>query len=177
MEQPMPNEPRPADADNPLRRFREYVASGIALLIVVSGLGMVLYVLLRMTGEKEQFERGKDVLLFINPIIGLVIGYYFNKASTEARAESAEKSAHEAHNTSVQAVNEREHAQAAAQTATVAATKARKALKDLADAASQMVGERSEDATLGISGARRSDATSALQQALQRAREIEPEIN
>src|SRR5882724_5994113 len=137
------------DLDNPLSRFREYVAAGIAVLIVVTGLGMVLYVLLRSTtADKDTFERAKDMLLFINPLLGLVIGYYFNKVSTEGRAESAEKTARNATVASAQAMDESKSARLEAESARGDANKIRVLLKDLGDATSKILGEDPEEATL-----------------------------
>jgi len=40
-----------------------------------------------------QYARVKDLLLFINPLLGVIIGYYFNKVSSDLRAETAEMAA------------------------------------------------------------------------------------
>jgi hypothetical protein len=59
------------------------------------------------------FARAKDLLLFINPILGVVIGYYFNKASTEGRAEQAEENTRAAQAQMRRATTEAARAQAA----------------------------------------------------------------
>jgi hypothetical protein len=57
----------------------------------------------------------KDLLLFINPLVGVVIGYYFNRVSTEARAEGAERTAQQATATAQQAQSARNEAEARAE--------------------------------------------------------------
>src|SRR5216110_1104429 len=86
--------PNTASADSKLRILREAVAATIALLIVLGTTVMLYIVFTRYVAGDDQaadkhFERAKDLLLFVNPLLGVVIGYYFNKVSTEARAEKA----------------------------------------------------------------------------------------
>lgn len=56
-------------------------------------------------------------LLIVNPLLGVVIGYYFNKVSTEARAESTESTAQSATMSAQQATEARNAAEAEAQAA------------------------------------------------------------
>ena len=72
-----------------LRRFKEYVAAGIAGTVMLAMVFMFI-VAVRMA---ENFDQIKDILLVVNPLVGVVLGYYFNKVSTEARAENAEATA------------------------------------------------------------------------------------
>ena len=78
--------------DDQLRRLREYVAAAIALTIIL-GTIIVVVISLSLSGDAERFERVKEVINLILPLLTFVLGYYFNKASTEARAEKAEAAA------------------------------------------------------------------------------------
>jgi len=102
--------------DPGLRRFREYVAAAIAVLVILGTIVMMI-VALRYVGSSDQFARVKDLLLIVNPLLGVVIGYYFNKVSTEARAESTESTAQSATMSAQQATEARNAAEAEAQAA------------------------------------------------------------
>ena len=114
--------PEPA-TDTWARRLREQMAAAIAGIIVLSFVVMTTLAFFYTT-DPNAFSRAKDLLLFINPVVGVVIGFYFNKASTEARAESAEKTARTANDTAQQAVQERAEAAAQATQATAQASQA-----------------------------------------------------
>lgn len=78
---------------NNIRKIREWTSVWLALPIVfvfLVGLGVAF------THEIGDFTHVKDLLSFLSPLVGIVIGYYFSKVTTEARAESAEKSAKDA---------------------------------------------------------------------------------
>jgi hypothetical protein len=100
--------------DAPLSRFREGVAALIAVVVVAASLTL-LFLGFRHIGEKEQFDRAKDLLLIVNPVLGVVIGYYFNKVSTEARAENAENTARHATADLRKAAEERQQARVLAE--------------------------------------------------------------
>ena len=105
-----------------LRVLREVVAATIAL-VIVAVTGVMLYVVFSRyiasadPAADKHFERAKDLLLFINPLLGVVIGYYFNKVSTEARAEKAEATVASANNNAQLAIADRNEAKAEAQEA------------------------------------------------------------
>jgi hypothetical protein len=97
--------------DAHLRKLREYVAAGLAILIV----GMVFVYLtisfmLIDPQSKTRLEDAKDLLQMVFPLVTFVLGYYFNKVSTEARAESAESTAQTAVTTAQQATVARNEA-------------------------------------------------------------------
>lgn len=105
--------------DSKLRVLREVVGATIALLVVLATTGMLYVVFARYVGSADpnadkHFERAKDLLLFINPLLGVVIGYYFNKVSTEARAEKAEATVATANTNAQQAITDRNEAKAEA---------------------------------------------------------------
>ena len=93
-----------------LRKFREIIAAAIAVVIVV-GTVVMLIMAIYATGNDAQFGRIKDLLLILNPLLGVVLGYYFNKVSTEARAENAESTAQNAVATAQEAGKARESAE------------------------------------------------------------------
>ena len=184
----MSDQPAPSSVDTSLRRFREYVAAGIALLVVLGTFGMLIAAFSYIESN-ETFARVKDLLLIVNPFLGVVIGYYFNKVSTEARAESAESTARTATANAQQAVtraevaeNTAQVAQADAQQAAVARdaaeTKAQTAITTLSDV--QAAAERvlaqpaTAPAVLGADDGSSAveDARNALRAALERARRM-----
>jgi hypothetical protein len=124
--------PTSTSVDTTLRRFREYVAAGIAVLVVLGTFGMLIAAFSYIESD-ESFGRVKDLLLIVNPFLGVVIGYYFNKVSTEARAESAESTARTATANAQQAVTRAEVAENTAQAATADAQQAATA-RDAAEA-------------------------------------------
>ena len=90
------------DQDQHLSRIREYIAGGIALLVVGGTAGMVIAAF-SYVNNKDTFAEVKDLLFFVNPLVGVVVGYYFTRTTTEGRAESAERAAKEANSTAEQA--------------------------------------------------------------------------
>ena len=85
----MQDESSPLYIDPWLRRFREYVTAALAGIVVLGTMVMVAFAFASVN-VPDTFNRAKDLLLFLNPLVGLVIGYYFSKVSSEGRAESAE---------------------------------------------------------------------------------------
>ncbi len=117
-----------AAADRWSRRLREGMAAALAIIIVLGAVIMMLvsFAYIGSSTTDPAFDRVKDLLLFINPLVGVVIGYYFNKTSTEARAENAEHTA-QAASTSLQTTqatlqNAQTQLRTAQQTATEATT-------------------------------------------------------
>ncbi len=165
----VPPQPGP---DAPLSRFREGVAALIAVVVVGASLTM-LFLGFRHIGEKEQFDRTKDLLLIINPVLGVVIGYYFNKVSTEARAENAENTARHATADLRKAAEERQQAQSVADAAKTDAEDTRGALEDVSRAAERVLAEkpmRSAGTLATPEGLAADDPRRELEEALARAR-------
>ena len=160
-----------------LRRLREYVAAAIALIII---LGAVVMLILAYNGvsSPDTFARIKDLLLFINPLLGVVIGYYFNRVSTEARAESAESTARTATVTAQQAEAARNQAQEAAKATTLEAQETKAALSQMVQATDKLLGAApgAGATTLGIDEgdgkSAAADATMNWRLALARAKEL-----
>ena len=112
-------------ADPWLRRFREYVTATLAGMICL-GTVVLIGIAFASVNDEAAFNRAKDLLLFLNPIVGVVFGYYFTKVSTEGRAESAEANAQAASANAQRALNARAAAEADARFATQTAEQADK---------------------------------------------------
>ena len=165
----VPPQPGP---DAALSRFREGVAALIAVVVVGASLTLI-FLGFGHIGEKEQFDRAKDLLLIVNPVLGVVIGYYFNKVSTEARAENAENTARHATADLRKAAEERQQAQAVAAAAKTDAEETRGTLDDLSRAAERVLAEkpiRSAGALATPEGLAADDPRKELEEALARAR-------
>jgi wyosine [tRNA(Phe)-imidazoG37] synthetase (radical SAM superfamily) len=124
---------------NSLRKFREYSTASLALIIIVGAFIMIGVAMARA----ENFDQIKDLLLFINPILGVAIGYYFNKASSEARAENAEKSAEKATEFAETAQKDKAKAEAVAQKKSSEIQTMEETLDEVVDAAERMMKEES----------------------------------
>ncbi len=158
-----------------LRHFREYVAAAIAVIVVL-GTVMMLITALRYVSSSDQFTRVKDLLLVINPLLGVVIGYYFNKVSTEARAESAEATAKSTALSAQQAATARNTAEAEAQAAKSKAEEATTILSAVSQAAEKVLPQVPAPAPgvlkAGAEGLPVEDARLELQVALARAKRL-----
>jgi hypothetical protein len=124
-------------ADHRSERIREIVAALIAFIIIGSLL-LLLWKSFQHIGGDERanaaFQQVKDLLLFINALVGVVIGYYFTKVNTENRAESAEATARDATAAVRQAVAARDEAEADSR-------KVKTALADILPAAEQLLAQ------------------------------------
>jgi hypothetical protein len=122
-----------------MQRFREWVAAIISLMIITGSFVMIGVSFSYISSPGDEFARVKDLLLFINPLLGVVIGYYFNKVTSDTRAETAETAAKTAVISAEQAVEARDVAQAVAETAQADATQVKSSLQELSEWAGQMV--------------------------------------
>jgi len=141
--------------------IREFVAGVLALVVMSLFLGILWKAI-----DKESGVSLKDVLAIVNPVVGLVIGFYFSRATSETRAEKAETaaaSANEVANNSVQA-----RATADQQTAKA------KNQADVARGALQSLAAAVESDKTDIDRASNVDAMrlANLQVALERARQV-----
>jgi hypothetical protein len=148
-----------AQTDTQLRRLREYVAAGLAILIVV--MVFVYLTISFMMIDRQANTRladAKDLLQMVFPLVTFVLGYYFNKVSTEARAESAEATAQTAVTTAQQATEGRNEAVQQAEAANQKAEQVTEALTEVGDKAeAYMAAQISEEpkgpGTLSAEGA------------------------
>jgi hypothetical protein len=142
-----PNSPQPSSKSG-LNTFREYFSSILAFVIVGAFLLMVGVTLpIAFNGNDEALTRAKDLLNFVSPFAGMVIGYYFNKATSDARSENAEQNAKEATQTAQKATIERERADELVQRTEKEKQEMRTDLLEMWTAANAMVNE-----TPGIAG-------------------------
>lgn len=95
--------------DRKLSRIREYVAAALALIILATT-GIVILSSLKYTNNSESFSRVNELLATLIPLLTFVLGYYFNKTSTEPRAEKAEETARAAAINALQAIEARARA-------------------------------------------------------------------
>jgi hypothetical protein len=159
--------------DATMSRFRERVAALIALLVILAALAMMGFAF-RYIGDDDRFARAKDLLLIINPVLGVVIGYYFNKVSTEARAEGAESAARGALADARRAADSRDRAEDLARGARAEAEETGRRLDDLSRAAEGVVAQshtpRSAALAAGEKGQALENALRELEAALARTR-------
>jgi 3-methyladenine DNA glycosylase/8-oxoguanine DNA glycosylase len=118
-----------------MSRRRDDTIKGIAMGVLLVG-GLVILVSLWMAiANPDAYSRVKDILLFVNPFLGVVIGYYFQKAVSDSRAEAAESAISNANAAARAAQTERQLAQDSLQTAQQKLNSQRDALSDLKNAA------------------------------------------
>jgi hypothetical protein len=125
-----------------LSHFREIVTAAIAVVVVLCSALLILYTVGTVqAASADAFMRAKDILLFVNPILGLVIGYYFQKTTSEARSEHAEATARSASDRAEEATIERHEANAAAQHAQQRVREVESTLADVTNLAEQHLEE------------------------------------
>lgn len=122
--QPIPS-PNPTPA-SPLATIRENAA---ALLAVIIALAFVTALVFAFTyvGRDPKFTHAKELIGIVNGLMGVVLGYYFQKSSSDTQIENANK-------TVVSATKE-------AVTATAEAARAKEALREVAAAAADPSGK------------------------------------
>lgn len=104
------------------------VLTGLMGLVIVA---VTLYVALKIVGMTDESARtiAKDILLFLNGLVGVVLGYYFGRVPGDIRADKAETEANVAR--SDQAAAEQE-----ASAATAARDRTISEVRDLLDRSS-----------------------------------------
>lgn len=121
-----------------MRFLREIIAAVLALVMVVG----VLFLAVRaisLTADADQFNRVKDILNVIIPLVTFALGYYFNKTTSDARAESAEMTAQVAVVTAQQATQERDTVKKDLEVTQNQASELRENLKVVTSAAEEMM--------------------------------------
>ena len=151
-----------------LHTFREYFSSILAFVIVGAFLLMVGFTLpIAFNGTDEALTRAKDLLTLVSPFAGMVIGYYFNKATSDARAENAEQNAKEATQTAQQATLDREKVADLARKSEEEIKAMRTDLLEMWSAANDMVHEipgiGGDQSKRGLIPAARGEETDALE--------------
>jgi len=141
MSEQAPQEPAPrAETDPLVRRLREFVSASIAIVIILGAVLMLIQAF-NFLASPDEFQRVKDLLLFINPLLGVVIGFYFNRATSEARAETAETTAKSAVASAQQATEARDKAETEAKVAKNETEGVKVALKEVGQSAEKMMAQ------------------------------------
>ena len=71
---------------------RELMTNVLGALIVLVTLTIAIVTIFSV-GNASTFAAAKDVLLFMNGLVGVVLGYYFGRVPGDARADKAEREA------------------------------------------------------------------------------------
>jgi hypothetical protein len=71
---------------------RELITNILGALVVLVTL-VIAIVTIFSVGNASTFAAAKDVLLFMNGLVGVVLGYYFGRVPGDARADKAEREA------------------------------------------------------------------------------------
>jgi hypothetical protein len=121
--------------------LKEWVTALLALIVVIGSVGLGIFAV-RSVGDDKIFAKAKDLLLFVNPILGVVIGYYFSKTQTENVVKNAEAAADRANVQATAAVADK----AKAETTT---NQMRSIVGDLVSAAKEQLDPQAK--TLGVS--------------------------
>jgi hypothetical protein len=138
-DQPVNNKRSP---DTTLRLFKEYFTAALAMLFVFGVFAMtILSFQFIATSTTDPFARIKDLLLIYTPFLGVILGYYFNKITSDARAETAENAAQAAAANAQQASEVRNEAVARAQEAQTSADQMRSSLQEVTKLAKDMVNQ------------------------------------
>lgn len=169
-----------------LRWLKESVAALMGLSLMACLLFMLRSAFDHLTPASDKdvsFERVKDLLLFVNPLVGIVIGYYFNRVSTEARAENAERTAQGAAASALQSEAARGQAQTLADKSKAEADAAKSALGEVIPAAETLLSQTAAEpeGVAGVAGFANADGDLAaalaesrfnLRLAVERARAV-----
>ncbi len=75
--------------DKRIATGKEILTGVLGTLIVLVTLIVVL-ITIASVNNQISFSAGKDVLLFMNGLVGVVLGYYFGRVPADVRAEKAE---------------------------------------------------------------------------------------
>jgi hypothetical protein len=133
-----------------LRYLREIAALLIAGVVLIG-----FIIMMRETYSQveniDKFNRTKDLLIIFNGLLGIVIGYYFNRVSTEVRAEKAESAARTANETAQGAVEAHKNALHENKAAKEATSIVKNELRNLSDAAKTLLINPGSEQTRGAS--------------------------
>lgn len=155
-----------------LERWRELFA-GILAVLIVAGMVIVGAIAVIYLSNADAFQRAKDLLLIITPFVGVVLGYYFNKVTSDARAAALQRAADSSAAVAITATEASQRAEMQAQSAQTDASKARGTLAAVVEAADKV--GTSRGGTPGVLGADEAAITPAeieFRLALERARQL-----
>jgi hypothetical protein len=110
-------------------RLREQTTTVIAAVVII-GFVVLITVTTLMVGDNTKFANMKDLLAVANPLAGVVVGFYFTKATIEPRAEHAETEAKTAQDEATAAQHEATDARHARGTAEIDAERYKAQARD-----------------------------------------------
>jgi hypothetical protein len=79
--------------DDRLRTFKEQVSAVLGVLLVLGTVALAFVTAFRSTAD---YQQAKDVLLVLSGLAGVVLGYYFGRIPSDARADQAQRTAADA---------------------------------------------------------------------------------
>jgi hypothetical protein len=157
-----------------LALVREFMAGMLGLTVMIAFFVLLTRALgsLPSGAQASDFVPIKELLAIVNPVVGLIIGYYFSRATSEARAEKAEAAATTANDSARTAQQTAANAQQAKTQSEEEAKKAKNALQSLVGAVegSRIQSDGEHASTLAPAAAREADVQ--LRVAMARAKEV-----
>lgn len=75
--------------DKQIATWKEILTGVLGILIVLATLITVIFTIASVNNQTA-FSAAKDVLLFMNGLVGVVLGYYFGRVPADVRADKAE---------------------------------------------------------------------------------------
>jgi hypothetical protein len=85
----------PIDKTGWLPAIRETFAGLIAIVFATTFL-ILVYTAYQKHADTAAFDAIKELITIVNGLVGIIVGYYFSRMTTEARAEKAEATADKA---------------------------------------------------------------------------------
>ena len=165
------------DTEGLLRRYKEIIAGVVSAVVLLCFAVLVGFAIWdREYDEKDhpQYRHEKDLLIFVNPILGVVLGYYFGKNPAEVRAEKAESRESQAAAIAEKAVANAQDATIARRDAEGKFKETASALQDLLEPAQALVGKVGTTRGLQDRGSEAdlTELTIRLESAVQRAKTL-----
>lgn len=79
-----------------LRVLRELTTTALAAIVMVGFVTLIVMAVRGVDDADPAFERFKELIAIANGIVGVIIGYYFTRTTTESVVEKAEETARNA---------------------------------------------------------------------------------
>lgn len=146
--------------------LREITAGVIALVVVIL-FAVLLTRAMRGVANDAELAAAKELLGMVNPLMGLVVGYYFSRVTSEARAERAEATVTATLRSAERASAAREQAELHERTVRERASDLAHALEGLTRAAEQTIAPAAAQEAM-----RPADRGGDLERALDHARRV-----
>ena len=158
-----------------LRYLSEIAAILIAAIVMIG-----FIILMRETyshvgpGKENEFHQTKELLQIFTGFLGIVIGYYFNRVSTETRAEKAESAARTANEKVQGAIEGHQNALHESSAAKETAHIVKSELRNLANAAKKLLENSGNQQTRGnaVINSGLENELNKLQEAIERSERL-----